>query len=113
MKKFIGWRGCGKTRAICDQAYKLAKQKKTVLIIIPSNYESIIRDYLSSLNDESYTFLIDVVSIRSKSFRDILDMVFVYPRYDSVLIDEAYWVLQEIFNHKVVAISDTSEEELK
>lgn len=28
MKKFIGWRGCGKTRAICKQAYELAKQKK-------------------------------------------------------------------------------------
>lgn len=113
MKKFIGWRGCGKTRAICEQAYELAKQHKTVLIIIPSNYEFIIRDYLNSYDDEPNTFLIDVVSIRSKPFKDISDMIFVYPRYDTVLVDEAYWVLQEIFGHKVVAISDTIEEELK
>lgn len=112
MKKFIGWRGCGKTCAICKQAYELAKQKKTVLIIIPSKYEPIIIENLNSFDDEPHTFLIDVVSTRSKPFKDILDMIFVYPKYDAVLIDEAYWVLQEIFGHKVAAISDTLEEEL-
>lgn len=104
MKKYIGWRGSGKTQVILLNALVSARKGKQVLIIVPTARNTIcLGERLTQLNGS----LPDNVTFVSASrAMDILKS----EKFDEVYMDEMTSCVRNMIPN-LVAISDTNSED--
>ena len=104
MRKYIGWRGSGKTQTILVNALICARAGKKVLIIVPTGGNTLcLSDRLIQLNG-SYPDNIMLVSANRAA--EVLQSM----KFDEVYMDEMSLCVKNMFP-KLVAVSDTNSED--